>query len=95
MTLSEKIRDLAAQYADRLKNRIKVITDAGYTPIRVMFYYPNRMQAIRIQQTLATLYEGIGGHYYFGDKAWGYVKHRTGFHLKSELESIARENASQ
>ena len=52
------------------------------------------MQAIRIQQTLATLYEGIGGHYYFGDKAWEYVKHRTGFHLKAELESIARENAS-
>lgn len=74
--------------------RIKVIAGAGYTPIRVMFYYPNRMQAIRIQQTLATLYEGVGGHYYFGDKAWEYVKHRTGFHLKAELESIARENAS-
>ena len=32
--------------------RIKTIADAGYTPIRVMFYYPNREQAIRIQQTL-------------------------------------------
>ena len=28
--------------------RIQVISDAGYTPIRVMFYYPNRDQAIRI-----------------------------------------------
>lgn len=36
--------------------RIKVISDAGYTPIRVMFYYPNRAQAMRIQQTLETLY---------------------------------------
>ena len=71
--------------------RIKVISNAGYTPIRVMFYYPNRKQAIRVQQTLKTLYEGIGGYYYFGDTAWEYVKARTGFDLKAELESIARE----
>ena len=71
--------------------RIKAISNAGYTPIRVMFYYPNRKQAIRVQQTLETLYEGIGGYYYFGDKAWEYVKARTGFDLKAELESIARE----
>ncbi len=43
--------------------RIQVISDAGYTPIRVMFYYPNRAQAIRIQETLETLYEGVGGEY--------------------------------
>ena len=71
--------------------RIKAISNAGYTPIRVIFYYPNRKQAIRVQQTLETLYEGIGGYYYFGDKAWEYVKVRTGFDLKAELESIARE----
>lgn len=71
--------------------RIKAISNVGYTPIRVMFYYPNRKQAIRVQQTLETLYEGIGGYYYFGDTAWEYVKARTGFDLKSELESIARE----
>ena len=47
--------------------RIQVISNAGYTPVRVMFYYPNRTQAIRIQETLATLYEGIGGKYYHGD----------------------------
>ena len=71
--------------------RIKVISNASYTPIRVMFYYPNRKQAIRVQQTLETLYEGIGGYYYFGDTAWEYVNARTGFDLKAELESIARE----
>ena len=71
--------------------RIKVISNADYIPIRVMFYYPNRKQAIRVQQTLETLYEGIGGYYYFGDKAWEYVKARTGFDLKAELESIARK----
>ena len=40
--------------------RIATIAEAGYTPVRVMYYYPNRIQAIRIQETLSTLYEGIG-----------------------------------
>ena len=38
--------------------RIKVIAEAVYKPIRVMFYYPNRQQAIRIQSTLETLGSG-------------------------------------
>ncbi|WP_308254985.1 ApaLI family restriction endonuclease [Geminocystis sp. GBBB08] len=32
--------------------RIKAIENHGYKPIRVMFYYPQREQAINIQQTL-------------------------------------------
>ena len=73
--------------------RIQVISDAGYTPIRVMFYYPNRTQAIRIQETLETLYEGINGEYYHGDKAWTFVKKKTGVCLKEILEEIADERA--
>ena len=72
--------------------RIKVIKDVGYKPIRVMFYYPNRAQAIRIQNTLETLYNGIGGEYYYGDRAWKYVKDRTKVDLKQILEDIAKEN---
>src|SRR5882724_311749 len=53
--------------------RIQVISDAGYKPIRIMFYYPNRSQAIRIQETLETLYEGVDGEYHYGDAAWEYV----------------------
>ncbi|MGI8538402.1 MAG: ApaLI family restriction endonuclease [Rubrobacteraceae bacterium] len=52
--------------------RIQVIHEAGYVPIRVMFYYPNRDQEIRIQRALATLYAGIDGRYYYGDCAWEY-----------------------
>ena len=74
--------------------RIQVISDAGYTPIRVMFYYPNRAQAIRIQETLETLYEGIGGEYYFGDAAWNYVRDKTGIDLKEILEEIANERTA-
>jgi hypothetical protein len=72
--------------------RIKTIADAGYTPIRVMFYYPNREQAIRIQQTLETLYTGVGGEYYYGDRAWEYIKEQTGIDLKAILEKLAEEN---
>lgn len=74
--------------------RIKTVADAGYVPIRVMFYYPNRKQAMRIQQTLETLYAGIGGEYHYGDDAWEYVRQRTGINLKAILEKIADENTS-
>lgn len=71
--------------------RIKAICDAGYKPIRIMFYYPNRTQAIRIQKTLETLYIGVNGEYYFEDKAWNYVKIKTKIDFKNILEEIARE----
>lgn len=69
--------------------RVKVIQQKGYTPIRVMFYYPQRAQAIRIQETLETLYNGIGGKYYYGDTAWKYIKDFTGIDLLAILETIA------
>ena len=72
--------------------RIKVIKKKGYTPIRIMFYYPNRDQAKRIQDTIKTLYEGLKGHYYSGDKAWEYLKKHTDIDLKEILEEIAKEN---
>ena len=75
--------------------RIKVIHDAGYRPIRVMYYYPNRKQAIKIQNTLETLYKGIGGEYYYGDSAWDYVKKRTKIDLKKILEDIALKNSKE
>jgi hypothetical protein len=74
--------------------RIKVIADAGYKPVRVMFYYPNRAQAIRIQQSLATLYAGVKGEYHFGSDAWQYVQDKTGIDLKEILVKIAAKNQS-
>jgi hypothetical protein len=73
--------------------RIRAIADAGYVPVRVMFYYPNRDQAIRIQQAIETLYRGVGGHYYHRDDAWNYVRARTGVNLLSILKRLAKENA--
>jgi hypothetical protein len=72
--------------------RIQAIKESGYTPIRIMFYYPNRDQAIRIQATLKTVYDGVGGQYYAGDAAWNYIQQRTGIDLKQILGKIAETN---
>lgn len=75
--------------------RVKAISDKGYVPVRVMFYYPNRDRAIRIQQTLETLYAGIGGHYHFGESAWQFIKEETNVDLFSILTNIAKKNTSK
>ena len=69
--------------------RMQSVAIAGYRPIRVMFYYPNRLQAQRIQATLETLYAGSGGLYYYADTAWQYIFDRTEVDLRGMLESIA------
>ena len=72
--------------------RIQAIKAHGFTPIRVMFYYPNRDQAIRIQESLKAIYQGVGGEYYAGDEAWNYVLARTSVDLKQILIGLAEEN---
>jgi len=75
--------------------RIRAVRAAGYTPIRVMFYYPNRAQAIRIQEVLKALYAGVGGRYYCGEAAWRYVYDRTDIDLKAILEDLAEERTAR
>lgn len=75
--------------------RVKVIKGHGYKPIRVMFYYPQREQAIRIQETLKTLYAGVEGEYYGGDEAWDFLKTYSGVDLKSILTEIANERTPE
>lgn len=71
--------------------RVQVIKGHGFKPIRIMFYYPQRAQAIKIQQTLKTLYAGVEGEYYGGDEAWEYLQTYTGVNLKAILTEIANE----
>ena len=66
--------------------RVRIIREAGYIPIRIMFFEPNREQAIRIQARLKELYSDLGGEYYSGEEAWEYLKNDTGIDLKSILE---------
>ena len=74
--------------------RLQAVSNAGYTPIRVMFYYPNRSQAIRIQKAMETLYRGLDGQYYYGDAAWKYIKDYTDIDLLNILKDLAEENVS-
>ncbi len=75
--------------------RMQAVSDAGYKPVRVMFYYPNREQAIRIQKTLESLYKSVKGEYYYADAAWAYVKQRTGIDLLGILKDLAAERTAQ
>lgn len=69
--------------------RVKAIKSQGYIPVRLMFYYPQRTQARSVQETLETLYHGVGGKYYYADQAWKYIEEYTGIDLLSILEAIA------
>lgn len=63
--------------------RVQIIKEAGYVPVRIMFFEPNREQAIKIQAKFKKLYEDIGGEYYSGEDAWNYLKKKTGIDLKN------------
>ncbi|MEW6238275.1 MAG: ApaLI family restriction endonuclease [Candidatus Omnitrophota bacterium] len=75
--------------------RVKNIKEAGFKPIRIMFYYPNRDQAIKIQETIETIYSGIGGEYNYGNKAWELIRKKTGVDLFKIMEEIAEENSKK
>lgn len=53
--------------------RVQIIKEAGYVPVRIMFFEPNREQTIKVQAKLKKLYEDIGGEYYSGEDAWDYL----------------------
>jgi len=75
--------------------RVKVIREHGHKPIRIMFYYPQREQAIKIQETLKTLYAGVNGEYYGGEEAWEYLSAYSGVDLKAILTQIADERTNE
>ena len=92
-----KWRDATTDGDHIAKERARVLSikNAGYKPVRVMFYYPNRSQAQRIQRSLQTLYDEVEGEYHHGNNAWSYVYKRTGVRLDEILKSIARERANE
>lgn len=69
--------------------RAAVIKSYGYTPIRVMFYYPQRDQAKKVQEALKAVYKGLDGEYYAGNEAWSYIQRVSGYDLKAILIDIA------
>lgn len=59
--------------------------------MRVMFFYPNRDQAKKVQVALEALYGTVSGLYFHGDAAWKYVHEHSGVDLKAIFERIAKE----
>lgn len=59
--------------------------------MRLMYYYPNRTQAMRIQAALADLYKANAGAYYYADSAWEHLEATTGVNLLAILHKIANE----
>lgn len=70
-------------------SRVRCIQNYGYKPIRIMFYYPQRRQAQKIQETLKTIYLGVNGAYYADEEAWKFIKNYTNYDLKAILKTIA------
>lgn len=69
--------------------RVKCINSYDYIPVRVMFYYPQRTQAKKVQETLKSIYKSFNGEYYGGEEAWEYIKKYSGYDLKEILTLIA------
>ena len=57
-----------------------------------LFLLFNRTQAIKVQETLKTIYTGVKGEYYFGNKAWDFVRNVTGVILLDILKDIAKKH---
>lgn len=72
--------------------RIRAVAAAGYVPVRLMYYYPNRTQAMRIQAALQDLYKANNGACYCADAAWEHLEAKTNINLLAILPDIAAEN---
>jgi hypothetical protein len=89
-----KWRDATTTDGDHITKehtRIQAIHRSGLKPMRIMFYYPNRLQAQKIQETLKTLYQGLDGEYYYGESAWDYIRKNTDIDLLDILHRIVDE----
>lgn len=72
------------------RNKIQAIVSAGMIPVRVMYYYPNRAQARKIQDRVVAEYRRVGEAHTGGD-AWAYIKEYTNFDLFDYLYKRIRE----
>ena len=74
--------------------RIQAIVDAGYTPIRVMFYYPNRARQSRFNKRARdAIQRACAANTTTATSAWRYVQKRTEDDLLEILRKLAQENA--
>jgi len=87
-----KWRDATTDGDHVRKERDKVLSMVKHEliPVRVMFYFPQRKQARRIQERILGLFKEYGEAYVEED-AWSYIKDYTGY----DLFPIIREEAGK
>ena len=75
--------------------RIRAVAQAGFVPVRLMYFFPNRTQAMKIQAAIQDLYKANNGSYYCAEAAWDHVRSITDIDLLAILQKIASEQATE
>lgn len=75
-------------------DKVRCIVASGLVPVRVMYFWPNREQAQRIQTRITELYRQHG-EAHIGQDAWAYIHTYTGFDLRGYLAQKAEEKTAQ
>lgn len=87
-----KWKDATTDGDHKKKEECKVmgIVDKKYIPVRIMFFMPERTQAIAIQKKIIALYRE-NGEAYIGEEAFEYVKNYSGIDIKKLLNDFIKE----
>jgi ApaLI-like restriction endonuclease. len=79
-------------HRNKEQNRVRAIADAGFKPIRVMLFLPNRDKAIKAQAHLKEIYREVGGSYLSGADGFDFIRERTKIDYLSILKEIAADD---
>lgn len=80
-------------HRNKEKARVRAVADAGYKPIRVMLFDPNRDKAIKAQGELKQIYKEVGGEYLSGMDGFAFIQERTSIDYLGILQEIADDDA--
>lgn len=72
------------------ENKVKGILGQEYIPVRVMFFMPQRKQAIKIQEKITSIYKE-NGEAYIDDEAFQYILDYSGIDLKKIFTNFIKE----
>jgi len=76
------------------ENRIRSILAAGYVPVRLILFAPERKAAMKVQRKMKPLYDSSGGRFLVGDEAFRFVEDRTGIDLHAILAGMGQETSA-
>ncbi|MHA6346394.1 ApaLI family restriction endonuclease [Roseivivax sp. CAU 1761] len=70
--------------------RLQATIEAGYRPVRLMFFLPTTAAAAKIQARLQASYKDAGGIYAGGAAAFAFISRRTGVDLRGAMQKTGR-----